>query len=272
MLLGHQNHLRAQEGVEGWALLLSPGEVCSRQTQQQLPQGDGQTDTRPCSTRRPCPASPLATAMVALSCREVLKDSKPKTFCSVFRTLPSRPGGAFPLILRALPTATETSARQERCHPAVPEPLHDLPATFPLFSGLSGMSIQTPLTGEGHSVYSGSVPSSRGTAQRAGGPQCAPNRPAPDMEGAVGAPSHPPPSSPGPRVPSVSPVPPPCPLCPLRVPRPTSARSGPRPPLPPHTRQVLSRRHKMTSQAPLKGPTRALFIPSPPATRSAPPR
>lgn len=110
VLLGHQNHLGAEEGVEGWARLLSPGEVCSQQTQQQLLQSHPhtETDTQPCSTRLPCRASPLATAMVALSCREVLKDSNPKTFCSVFRTLPSRPGGAFPLILRMLRTETGT--------------------------------------------------------------------------------------------------------------------------------------------------------------------
>lgn len=107
VLLGHQNHLRAEEGR---VILLSPGDVCSQQARYQLLQCHPHTemDTQPCSTRLPRRASPLATAMVALSCSEVLKDSNPKTFCSVFRTLPSRPGGPFPLILRMLRTVTGT--------------------------------------------------------------------------------------------------------------------------------------------------------------------
>lgn len=45
VLLGHQNRLRAEEGMEGWELLLSPGEVCSHQAQDNscsvTPHGDG---------------------------------------------------------------------------------------------------------------------------------------------------------------------------------------------------------------------------------------
>lgn len=40
--------------------------------------------------------------MVALSCREVLKDSNPKTFPSVFWTLPCRPEAAVLLISEKL--------------------------------------------------------------------------------------------------------------------------------------------------------------------------
>lgn len=149
---------------------------------------------------------------------------------------------------------------------ACPDPLHDLPqgcpATLPLFPGLSGMLIQTPSL-ERATMFTVAQPPPHGAQQRglmAGESQCPPT---PHAEGCGGRRlllTHPP-SSPWARVLArpVSPVPPP--PCP-----------GPHPPRSLHTRQVLTRRHKMTSNASVKEAARALFIPSPPPRLSAPPR
>lgn len=131
-----------------------------------------ETDTQPCPTRLPCPASPLATAMVALSCREVLKDSNPKTFSSVFRTLPSRPGGAFPLILRRRqepelgPGATALLCPRSARPPPPARSPPGLPCHTPRLVGSLRDASPDPLTEEGHTVFTLPQPPPHGAQQR----------------------------------------------------------------------------------------------------------
>lgn len=160
------------------------------------------------------------------------------------------------------PTATCTSS-----------PATALPPS-PFFRVSQGRLSRPPQWRGAQHVYSGSAPSPWGTAEGAhseGGLAAHQTRSHPTWRGSMGAGgsfSSAPHSFPGGL----------CPPTAHHVPRPTSApaRPGPHPPHSLHTRQVLSWRHKTTSQASIKGPARSLFIPSPLhhsiPRRSAPPR